>query len=89
METYQLYRQAKEFGVQPSKLFGIRENAWLAYQFDSAVLKFGTWAENRLHETNDKGKPRYSFARALGITTKVDKVNPMQFMGIGGVLFKD
>lgn len=33
---------------------------WTAYQFDSAVLWFGSWVEGKLQETTDKGKPKYT-----------------------------
>ena len=41
------------------------DDEWTCYQFDSAVLYFGTWAENRMNEMDDKGKPRYTLKQIL------------------------
>jgi hypothetical protein len=70
-------------------VFGIRQNRWLAWQFDNAVLLFGTWVQNRLDATDDKGRRKYkTLAAALGEKQKVSVVNASHFAGVGGILVK-
>lgn len=55
---------AKTYSTRPSVIVGI-ENDWQAYQFDSAVLLFGVFIENKLEERNKSGKPKYKLADLL------------------------
>jgi len=51
---------ATAYGRRPSELVPIDvADDWTAYQFDSAVLTFGRWVENRLAERDKKGKPKH------------------------------
>lgn len=90
MDIWNLYRQSKTFGRSPSSIFGIHDNAWLSYQFDSAVLLFGTWVQNRLGARDEQGKPKFrNFLKALGEPPKrVAVVNVAEFASQPGVNFK-
>lgn len=55
------YQAATAFGQRPSDLEGIpAAHAQLRADFDKAVLLFGRWADSRMRETNDKGRPKRS-----------------------------
>lgn len=69
-------------------LFGINDNKWLAYQFDNAVLIFGTWVQNRLDARDSNGKPKYSARQALGLPTEKRPINVMQLASLPGVRVK-
>lgn len=90
MGMWNLYRQANSFGESPSRIFGIRGNAWLAWQFDNAVLYFGIWAQNRIDAVDDKGRRKYTtLAAALGLHDgKPKKINLSALAGMPGVKFK-
>lgn len=81
---WDLYRQAKAFGEKPSALFGIKDNRWLAWQFDQAVLMFGTWVDNKLNERDDNGKPKHKLDSLLG-QAKKRKLNRAALMNLKGV----
>ena len=66
-----LYRTATATGQRPSSLVQI-EDAWAAYQFDSAVVFFGNAIEGAAQETqwigSEKDKhlePRYTMGQLL------------------------
>lgn len=40
-------------------------DTWTAYQFDSAIIYGGIWIQNRLEETDDKGKRLYDLKYLL------------------------
>lgn len=55
---WQLYHLSKTLGVRPSDQLGI-VNTWAAYQFNTAVVTFGTMVDNKIAETDKKGRPKY------------------------------
>lgn len=69
------YRQASQTGRAPHKCFpGFKKRwgKWVAYQFDSAVLFFGTIIDNALAERNEtkigdktEWKPKYTILTLL------------------------
>ena len=71
MGVWNLFRQSQAFGKNPSEVFGIRGNPWLAWQFDNAVALFGRWVENRIAAHDEQGKPLFkTLAAALGDPAK-------------------
>lgn len=46
-------------------LTGLEDDLWTALQFDNAVQWFGTYIENRLNETDPKGRPKYTLEQLL------------------------
>lgn len=70
-------------------LFGIRDNPWLAFQFDNAVMTFGTWAQNRISAVDEKGKSKYrTLEAALDLPGKVKPINIAKMAMLGGVNLK-
>lgn len=58
---WRLYQTAQTFSQRPSQLAGI-DDAWAAYQLDSAVAYFGmviTNASQEMVNVGDDTKPRY------------------------------
>lgn len=67
-----LYCQSKATNQRPSEIVNVRQldielsgmesewsGWWAGYQFDNAVLYFGSYIENKLTETDKEGKPTY------------------------------
>lgn len=58
---------AKQFGQRPASFVfnGDLSGDLIAYQFDRAVYLFGTRAENRWKETDEKGRPVRTLEQAM------------------------
>lgn len=85
-----MYLQAETYKENPSRSFGIRDNRWLAWQFDRAVLTWGRYVELKLSERDKDGKPRHKLRTLLGIKAKSQPVNIGQLTAAhGGLLLKD
>ena len=80
-----MYRQCKTFQQSPSQTFGIRNNPWLAWQFDQAILTWGTWVQNRLDERDKEGRPKYNARQALGLSVVVKPINVNAFRAFSNV----
>jgi hypothetical protein len=64
--VWSLYQTASALGQRPSDLFGLPPDCIaLRYDFDAAVVLFGRWAEGRMNERDDKGKPKRSAESVL------------------------
>lgn len=61
---WNLYTLARVYGRRPSEIVGL-SNSWTAYQFDSAVARWGTWVEDKLRECDKEGRPRHSLESLL------------------------
>lgn len=84
MGIWKLYRVGTQFQQRPSEVFGIRANPWLAWQFDNAVLTFGTWVQNRLDARDEDNRPKYSFESALGLPIQPKKISRAAMMNMPG-----
>lgn len=56
---------AKEFNQRPSSFLAI-DDGWVAYMVDHAVYVFGRTVQNKVDETDDKGKRKHSLEWCLG-----------------------
>jgi hypothetical protein len=85
-----LYQQAETYKEKPSQVFGIRDNRWLGWQFDQAVLTWGRYVDNKLAEKDKEGKPKHKLSRLLGIKPRPQPVNIGQLTAArGGLLLKE
>mgnify|MGYP004704408113 CR=1 FL=1 len=80
-------------GHTPSKLLGVKRWASrklgmpdriTALSFDTAVMTFGIWAENRLGERNEDGLPLWSLEELLGKVEPTD--NAQQFAALKALM---
>ena len=53
------------YSQRPSRIFGIRNNPWLAYQFDEAVLLFGQTVDSLMNERTQDGARRHTLEGIL------------------------
>ncbi len=61
---------------------GIRNNVWLKWQFDNAVLLFGTYIENKLNERDKEGKPKHKLETLLGLPRQRKSFHPEAYQGV-------
>lgn len=74
---WNLYQTCKAFGQRPSEFFGIEE-AWLAWDFDQAIMMAGQVVEGRLSERDGDGRAVYKTLReALGMPPEPMKAKPI------------
>lgn len=71
--------------MRPSAVLGIR-SAWLAYDFDDAVFRFGAWAMGRMQERDKDYKLRYTPEEALGIPKRLPEPTPIDPRMLGAAL---
>ena len=57
---------ATSYATRPSSFLGLLPASWEAYQLDLAALTLGRWIENKLAETDKKGKPVNRLKDLLG-----------------------
>ena len=81
---YQLWMLQKTMGIRPSKLLRINQwaseligmrDCWTAYALDHAVMTFGIYIDNKLHERDDDGNPVNSLSELLDEGTEVSLHN--------------
>ena len=86
--TWELYQQAKSYKEKPSLTFGLRDNRWLAWQFDQAVLTWGHYVDGKLAERDAHGRPKHKLSSLLGIRAKPQPFNVGQMAAVPGLLLK-
>lgn len=75
VEMWTMYNQCKELNQIPSEVVGIRDSAYLAWQFNNAVFYWGRHVDARMNERDKKGRPKNRIEDVLGIPRKVKPIN--------------
>lgn len=75
---WDLWMLRKTMGILPSKALNVQQNASrllglrdtiTALAFDRAVMTWGLWVENKLHELDDDHKPMWTLKELLSDET--------------------
>lgn len=83
----------KETFRRPSEVTGLDktlylhhglEDWWVTYQFDEAVIYWGVYVENKLNETDDKGKLVNSLENLL---SEPRRVSAAEFVARANAMF--
>lgn len=61
---WRLHNLARTYSTRPSAILEV-DDAYLAYQIDLACATWGIHVENRLHERDSRGRPRYTLEALL------------------------
>lgn len=67
MALWELHRTAATYGQRPSTLLRIDPDRDLAYFIDRESARFGTFIENKLNETDKRGKRKHNLQKLLGL----------------------
>lgn len=63
---------------------GLEPSSWEAYQFDLATLELGRFIENKLAETDDKGKAKHTISELLSVDDGQAAADKEQFRSLAG-----
>lgn len=76
------------YGRLPSEIVGLTESQLLAWMFDDQVLTFGLYVDNKLRETDKKGKPKNKLSDLLREKRQGGAVNMAALSQIQGVVVR-
>lgn len=64
-----LHLTCKEYRLSPADELGLK-HPWVRWQFNHSVGALGRWVEQKLSETNEKGKHKHTVEELLGLPLK-------------------
>lgn len=56
LRLWDLFVQAKGWGVRPSQLLGLEDDSYVAYCVDEAIGRWGNFVKGRMEEVTERAK---------------------------------